>query len=194
MAGRRDTAGIYAEDPAGKQVYLHCSFKNRGPDAARLEVRYVGCGQAGRAQQAFTRGENTSHQHWLLQHWVGRTLLFAKPRRLERLDWLEAVLLEYGCADGLVIFETPFLAQAERVEARLIERYEAQQAMFNRMSGKMPPRRFNPLPTANALRNHVTEIRARLADGAGVSELAREYGVHPTAISQLKHGKTYAAA
>jgi hypothetical protein len=191
MAGRPVTAGIYAEDPNGKQVYLHCWFSNRNIGRARLEVRYVGSGRAGRAQEIISRHDNPAHQHWLQQHWVGRTVLFAKPRRLERLDWLTDVLVEFKCAEGLVIFETPFLAQAQRVEARLIERYEAQQAMFNQLGGVKPPRRFNPAPTANALRNHVGEIRLKLANGAGVNELAREFGVHQTAISQLKHGKTY---
>jgi hypothetical protein len=192
MGGRLDTAGIYQEDPAGKQVYLHCWFKNRGADKVRLKVHYVGCGRPGRSQQVDERAKNPEHQAWLAAHWVGRTLLFAKPRRLERLAWLEEVLVEYGCAEGLVVFETPFLAQAERVEARLIELYRtAEQAQFNVAGGKLPKKQLRAVPNLGCLRAHVEEIRRRHASHEGTGVLAREFGVTRKSIQDVVYMRTY---
>jgi len=41
------------------------------------------------------------------------------------------------------------------------------------------------------LHQHVAEIKARLAKGERPTELAREYGVNRTAISAIKHGRSY---
>ena len=192
MSGRLDTAGIYQQDPAGKQVYLHCWFKNRGVKQQQLRVQYVGRGRPGRSQQVDERAKNPAHQAWLAEHWVGRTLLFAKPRRLERLSWLEQVLVEYGCAEGLVIIETPFLAQAERVEARLIELYRtAEQAQFNAASGKLPQKQLQAQPNYGRLRPHAASIRARLQAGETQEGLAREFGVDPSSIRDIKMDRSY---
>jgi hypothetical protein len=191
MAGRPDSAGIYELNAGGKQVYLHCWFRNKGNGQARLEVHYVGCGKTGRSQQVDERQKNPSHQAWLQQHWIGRTLLFAQPKRLERLAWLESVLQEHSCAEGLVIIETPFLKHAERVEARLIERYESEQAMFNRASGKLPAQQLRAVPNHGSLRTHVPEIRARLAAGDAVKAIARDFGVDPSSIRCIRNGRSY---
>lgn len=192
MGGRIDSAGIYAEDPAGKQVYLHCWFKNRGPRQAKLKVHYVGCGQPGRSQQVDGRSKNPEHQAWLAAHWIGRTLLFAKLRRLEKLAWLEESLIKYSCTEGLVIIETPCLAQAERVEARLIELYKsADQARFNAASGKLPTKQLHVQPNFGRLRPHAAAIRARLDSGEAQGALAREYGVDRSSIRDIMLGRSY---
>lgn len=191
MAGRPDQAGIYKEDPAGKQVYLHCWFRNRGKSQSLLEVHYVGCGGPGRSQQVDERKNNPAHQDWLMQHWEGRALLFAKPRRLERIRWLEQMLVEYGCAEGLVIIETPFLRHAERVEARLIERYSEQQALFNNQNGKLPQKQLRANPNHGCLRPHVTYIRERLAAGDAQEALARQFKVDPSSIRDIRLGRSY---
>lgn len=190
MGGAVKAGGIYEENPAGKQVYLHCWFKNRGNGKRWLEVRYVGCGKAGRSQQVLERSNNPAQRHWLQQHWVGRTVLFAKPRRLERLDWLEEQLREYGCPEGLIIIETPFLAQAERVEARLIEMYQ-QQAMFNRQAGKFPSKEFRAVPNYKCLKDHVLDIRERILQGDAIKEIARDYKVDPSSIRCIRNGQSY---
>ena len=193
MAGRLDEAGIYALDPLGKQVYLHAMYKNRGSKSPRLIVNYVGCGRIGRSQQVSERTDNPEHQEWLRGHWVPRTVLFAKPRRLERLEWLEAVLMEFRCPEGLVIFETPFLRNAERVEARLIGLYKLKGgARFNLQSGKLPPKMFRARPNQGCLREHVVAIRARAAAGESKSAIARDLGVDPASIRAICSGRSYA--
>jgi hypothetical protein len=190
MAGVVKSGGIYEESPEGKQVYLHCWFQNRGAKQRALTVSYVGCGQAGRPQQVDERQKNPAHRDWLQQHWIGRTVLFAKPRRLENLAWLEAVLLEFKCRDGLVIIETPFLARAERVEARLIELYQ-NQPLFNQNGGKLPARHLRQVPNHGSLRAHVPVIRARIAAGDAINQIARDFGVDPASIRCIRNGRSY---
>jgi hypothetical protein len=192
MAGRVSSAGIYALDGKGKQVYVHAMWKMLSATQGRLSVYYVGCGRPGRSQQVDQRDNNPLHRAWLERHWVPRTLLFAQPRRLEHLDWLEEVLAEYGCTEGLVIFETPFLANAERVEQRLIEIYKVQaMGTFNSRSGKLPSKQFKPKPNQGVLRPHVQSIRARHAAGEAIYKIARDHGVDPASIRSLIKGRSY---
>jgi len=195
MAGAKKSGGIYELDGEGKQVYLHCMWKIRRAGEGFLTVHYVGCGKPGRSQQVDQREENPMLRRWLQEHWVPRTVLFAQPRRLENPAWLQKVLNEYGCAEGLVIFETPFLKHADRIEARLIELYRQQEAVtFNRQGGKLPSRRIRPNPNYGKLREHVADIRRRKAEGEGTNALAREYGVDPASIRSLIRGASYKAA
>ena len=192
MAGGIGSAKIYAHDKNGKQIYLHAMWKVPRGGVGRLTVHYVGCGRPGRSQQVSERQKNPLHREWLDQHWVPRTVLFAQPRRLENLQWLESVLLEYGCPEGLVIFETPFLANAELIERRLIEIYrQREMARFNEASGKLPSKLFKPLPNYGKLRPHVPAIRTRAAAGEGASALAREFGVDPASIRCVISCRTY---
>ncbi len=193
MAGRSQSAGLYQLNPQGKQVYLHCMWKTLHTGRGRLTVHYIGCGQAGRAQQCNERkNETPGHAEWLARYWVPRTVLFAQPRRLESLDWLEEVLAEYGCAEGLVIFETPFLEKAERVEQRLIDIYRNRLACtFNRKRGKLPAKHFKAQPNLGKLRDHAEAIRRRHADGETKAALAREFGVDPTSIRDIVTGRSY---
>jgi hypothetical protein len=195
MAGVKKTGGIYELDGEGKQVYLHCMWKIRSAGAGVLTVHYVGCGRPGRSHQVDERPNNPQHRAWLRQFWVPRSVLFAQPRRLENLAWLQEVLNEYGCAEGLVIFETPFLKNADRVEARLIEIYRGQDAAgFNQASGKLPSKQFEPMPNHGKLRNHAADIRRRKAAGEGTNALAREFGVDPSSIRYIIRGDSYKSA
>jgi len=195
MAGSKKPGGIYELDGEGKQVYLQCMWKVRRAGEGVLTVHYVGCGRPGRSQQVDERSDNPEHRLWLKRYWVPRTVLFAQPRRLENLAWLQEVLNEYGCREGLVIFETPFLKQARRVEARLIELYRDQGAVaFNQANGRLPSKQFRPKPNHGKLREHVADIRRRKAEGKGTNALAREYGVDPASIRSLIRGASYKAA
>jgi len=197
MAGSKKPGGLYELDGEGKQVYLHCMWKIRRAGEGVLTVHYVGCGRPGRSQQVDQRHDNPMLRRWLHEHWVPRTVLFAQPRRLEKLAWLQEVLNEYGCREGLVIFETPFLKNADRVEARLIELYRNQaDVTFNRVGGKLPSKQFKAMPNrvGGKLKGHATDIRRRKAEGEGTSALAREYGVDPSSIRSLLRGVTYKAA
>ena len=190
MGGVVKSGGIYEEDVAGKQVYLHCWFQNRGQKARLLTVSYVGCGRAGRPQQVSERQKTPAHGEWLQQHWIGRTVLFAKPRRLEDLSWLESVLIEYGCREGLVIIETPFLKNADKVEARLIEIYQ-NHPLYNKNGGRLPAKQFKPMPNHSCLKNHAADIRQRKAAGEATNALAREFGVDPSSIRYIIRGDSY---
>lgn len=195
MAGVQKSGGIYELDGEGKQVYLHCMWKIRSSGNGVLTVHYVGCGRPGRSQQVDERTENPHHRLWLQEHWVPRALLFAQPRRLESLSWLQEVLNEYGCPEGLVIFETPFLKNADRIEARLIELYQEQGAAnLNKKGGKLPSKQFRPAPNFRRLKDHAADIRRRKAEGEGTNALAREYGVDPSSIRYIIRGDSYKTA
>lgn len=184
---------MYQLEPSGKQVYMHCMWHKQSSGKGTLTIHYVGCGRPGRSHQVDERSEkNPSHAEWLAQHWVPRTVLFARPERLERIEWLEEVLAEYGCAEGLVIFETPFLKNALRVEAKLIALYrKMQHARHNRMSGRLPAKQFRAQPNLGKLRDHAEDIRRRHADGETKAALAREFGVDPTSIRDIVTGRSY---
>jgi hypothetical protein len=192
MAGIRKSGGIYDLDAEGKQVYLHCMWKIRSAGVGVLAVHYVGCGRPGRSQQVDERPDNPQHRAWLQQYWVPRSVLFAQPRRLENLAWLQEVLNEYGCAEGLVIIETPFLKNADKVEARLIELYQEQNAAhLNKKGGKLPAKQFKPRPNHGCLKNHAADIRRRKAAGEATNVLAREFGVDPSSIRGIIRGDSY---
>lgn len=192
MAGATDDNAVYAEDTNGRQVYLFASWKLRGGGKGALRIVYVGCGMQGRATHRKRDSENPELAQWLKDHWVPRTLLFAKPRRLERHQWLQAQLLEFGCPEGLVVFETPFLKNAFRAEGRLIEAYkELGQARFNQKAGLGAEQIFRPNPNHGSLRTHVPEIRIRLAAGDSVKAIARDFGVDPSSIRCIRNGRSY---
>ena len=192
MAGVVKSGGIYEEAPDGKQVYLHALWKIRSAGTGTLSVHYVGCGRPGRSQQVEERPDNPQHRAWLLRYWVPRTVLFAKPRRLESIAWLNEMLSEYGCAEGLVIIETPFLKRAARVEAKLIELYRAlAPGHFNLRHGTKPINTFQANPNYGCLKEHATNIRLRSASGEATNALAREFGVDPSSIRDILKGKSY---
>ncbi len=195
MAGARKSGGLYELDSEGKQVYLHCMWKVRSAGTGVLTVHYVGCGRPGRSQQVVERENNPGHRLWLERYWVPRSVLFAQPRRLESLAWLQEVLNEYGCPEGLVIFETPLLKNAEKVETRLIELYREQgAARLNQKAGKLPNRQFRPSPNIGKLKDHVADIRRRKAEGEATNALAREFGVDPSSIRDIIRGDSYKTA
>jgi hypothetical protein len=192
MAGATDDASVYRECQEGSQVYLYASWKLTGGGSGRLQVVYVGCGMQGRSAtyQRYSRQPELSQ--WLVERWVPRTVLFAKPRRLERHAWLQSQLLEFGCAEGLVVFETPFLKHAQRAEGRLIEIYTGLgQAKFNINAGLRPQQIFKPKPNHGSLRAHVPVIRARLAAGDAIKAIARDFGVDPSSIRCIRNGRSY---
>jgi len=192
MAGATDDSAVYAEDTDGRQIYLFASWKLAGGGKGALRIAYVGCGLQGRATHYKRDSENPELAQWLKDRWVPRTLLFAKPRRLERHLWLQAQLLEFGCPEGLVVFETPFLKNAFRAEGRLIEVYkELGQARFNQVAGLRAEKIFKPNPNHGSLRAHVPEIRTRLAAGDSVKAIARDFGVDPSSIRCIRNGRSY---
>jgi hypothetical protein len=192
MAGPSPTGSIYGEKPDGRQVYVYATWKWKAPGKGVLRIKYVGCGMQGRSQHHQRADQDPWFQEWLRERWVPRTLLFAKPRRLEDHAKLQTVLAEYGISEGLVVFETPFLERPFLVEGKLIEIYTALgQADFNKMPGERPKSLFRPIPNRGSLRDHVPEIRRRKAEGEGTNALAREFGVDPASIRCVVRRSTY---
>lgn len=196
MAGGHNLeAGIYDEVPfdwdSGKQVYVHAEWRL---DKKQLSFHYVGCGRMGRSSDISWRSRKVDHVAWLRRHWWPRTTLCIKPRRLERLTWLEEQFAEFGCPEGLVIFETPCLKNPERVEARLIEMYRQRGHLrFNRASGSPHvPRTWRAVPNVGCLRDHVVDIRRRRAEGESYGQLAQEFGVDRSSIRDVVNRRTYA--